>query len=154
MKKFELTSEFITNIFGTKLFRIKALVEFGDVKAGELGGYLEKEENLDHDGDAWVTEIASVSGDATHCDNGRVSCDARVSDNADYAYAHGFGSVNRTTTFFRLNDGGVGVRCGCFYGTLDEFREKVRETHKESNLAQEYLMLADLMEMRFQRREE
>ncbi len=32
MKKFELTSEFITNIFGTKLFRIKALVEFGNVK--------------------------------------------------------------------------------------------------------------------------
>ena len=38
MKKFELTSEFITNVLGTKLFRIKALVEFGDVSAGELGG--------------------------------------------------------------------------------------------------------------------
>ena len=148
MKKFELTSEFITNIFGTKLFRIKALVDFGDVKAGELGGYLEKEENLDHDGDAWVFDNARVYGDA------RVFGDASVSGDADYAYAHGFGSVNRTTTFFRLNDGGVGVRCGCFYGTLDEFREKVRETHKESNLAQEYLMMADLMEMRFQRREE
>lgn len=37
MKKFELTTEFITNAFGKKLFRIKALVEFGDVKAGELG---------------------------------------------------------------------------------------------------------------------
>ncbi len=36
MKKFELTSEFITNIFGIKLFRIKALVEFGNVKVGEL----------------------------------------------------------------------------------------------------------------------
>ena len=45
MKKFELTSEFITNIFGTKLFRIKALIEFGNVKAGELGGFVEKEEN-------------------------------------------------------------------------------------------------------------
>ena len=129
MKKFELTSEFITNIFGTKLFRIRALVEFGNVEAGELGGYVEKQENLDHDGDAWVY------GDA------------------DYAYAHGFGSVNRTTTFFRLKDGGVGVRCGCFYGTLDEFREKVRETHKESKLAQEYLMLADLMEIRFRKEE-
>ncbi len=48
MKKFELTSEFITNIFGTKLYRIKAMVEFGDVKAGEFEGYIEKEENLDH----------------------------------------------------------------------------------------------------------
>ena len=147
MKKFELTSEFITNIFGTKLFRIRALVEFGDVEAGELGGYLEKEENLDHDGDAWVYGDAQVYGDA------RVYGDAQVYGDADYAYAHGFGSVNRTTTFFRLKDGGVGVRCGCFYGTLNEFRNKVRETHKESKLAQEYLMLADLMEMRFYKEE-
>ena len=42
MKKFELTSEFITNVLGAKLFRIKALIEFGDVSAGELGGYIEK----------------------------------------------------------------------------------------------------------------
>ena len=47
MKKFELTREFIT-FLGRKLFRIKALVEFGDVKAGELGGYVEKEENINH----------------------------------------------------------------------------------------------------------
>ena len=183
MKKFELTSEFITNIFGTKLFRIRALVEFGDVEAGELGGYVEKEENLDHNGDAWVygdaqvygnarvygdTQVygnAEVSGDAQVYGDARVSGDARVygdaevygdawvCGDADYAYAHGFGSVNRTTTFFRLKDGGVGVICGCFYGTLDEFREKIRETHKESKLAKEYLMLADLTEMRFYKEE-
>ena len=64
MKKFELTSEFITNISGTKLFRIKALVEFGNIKAGELGGYIEKEENLDQDGDAWVYGDAEVWGNA------------------------------------------------------------------------------------------
>lgn len=32
MKKFELISEFVTNVFGKKLFRIKALVSFGDVR--------------------------------------------------------------------------------------------------------------------------
>ena len=138
MKKFELTNEFITNTFGTKLFRIRALVEFGDVEAGELGGYVEKESNLGHDDNAWVYGDAQVSGDARVCGNG------------DYAYAHGFGSVNRTTTFFRLKDGGVGVRCGCFYGTLAQFRDKIRETHGETKKAQEYLMLADLMELRFE----
>ena len=178
MKKFELTSEFVTNIFGTKLFRIKALVEFGDVEAGEFGGYVEKEENLSHDGNAWVygdawvcgnarvsgdarvygdAEVygnAEVYGDAEVCGDARVYGDARVCGDADYAYAHGFGSVNRTTTFFRLKDGGVGVRCGCFYGTLGEFREKVRETHKDTKKAREYLMLADLMELRFTKEEE
>ena len=41
------------------------------------------------------------------------------------------------------------MRCGCFYGTLQEFRDKVRKTHKETKKAREYLMLADLMELRF-----
>ena len=217
MKKFELTNEFVTNMFGTKLFRIRALVEFGDVEAGELGGYVEKESNLGHDdnawvygdarvydnalvydnarvygdaqvsgdarvydnarvyGDAWVYGDAGVYGNALVCGNARVYdnarvygdawvygnarvcgdalvCgDARVCGNGDYAYAHGFGSVNRTTTFFRLKDGGVGVRCGCFYGTLAQFRDKIRETHGETKKAQEYLMLADLMKLRFEK---
>lgn len=45
MKKYELTNE--TKIFnGVELHRIKALKDFGDVKKGDLGGWLEKEENL------------------------------------------------------------------------------------------------------------
>ncbi len=161
MKKFELTSEFITNIFGTKLFRIKALCEFGNVKAGELGGFLEKEENLSNDGDAWVYGNASVSGDARVSGNARVYGDAEVSGNArvsgnasvsgnaGYATAKGFGSEYRNTTFFRGKDGDIKVVCGCFYGNLEEFRTKVKETHKDTKKAKEYLMLADLMEYRF-----
>ena len=37
MKKFELTTETKINIFGKKLFRIKALISFGSVKEGETG---------------------------------------------------------------------------------------------------------------------
>ena len=94
MKKFELTTEFITNALGKKLFRIKALVEFGSVKAGELGGYAEKEENISQDGNAWVSDDACVYGDAkvfgnawvygnawVH-GNAKVYGDAKVSDNA------------------------------------------------------------------------
>lgn len=51
MKKFELPTN-TKMFFGRNLFQIKALVSFGDVKEGELGGFVEKEENLDHDGDA------------------------------------------------------------------------------------------------------
>ena len=161
MKKFKLTSEFIVDISGVKLFRIKALIEFGNVKAGDLGGYIEKEENLSHMGNAWVSGNAQVFGNARVSGNAQVSGNARVSGDArvfgdarvsgdkDYAYAHGFGSCNRTTTFFRLKDGDVGVRCGCFYGTLAQFRDNVCETHGETKKAQEYLMLADLMDFRF-----
>lgn len=52
-KKFELTTD--TKIhFGRKLFRIKALVSFGNVKVGDLGGYVESEKNLSQSGGAWV----------------------------------------------------------------------------------------------------
>ena len=149
VKKFKLTSEFIVDISGVKLFRIKALIEFGNVKAGDLGGYIEKEENLSHMGNAWVSGDARVSGNARVSGDAQVFGDARVSGDKDYAYAHGFGSCNRTTTFFRLKDGDVGVRCGCFYGTLAQFRDNVCETHGETKKAQEYLMLADLMDFRF-----
>lgn len=45
MKKFELTADRIKSN-GVTLHRIKALIDFGDVKTGELGGYVEKETNL------------------------------------------------------------------------------------------------------------
>ena len=158
MKKFELTSEFVT-FLGKKLFRIKALVSFGDVKEGELGGLVEKEENLDQSGNAWVSGDARVYGnarvygDARVYGNAWVSGDARVQNCRDYSATSCFGSENRTTTFFRTKDGGISVRCGCFYGTLAEFREKVKERHGGRRLAKEYLMLADLMEFRLSKDE-
>ena len=63
MKKFELTADRIEEK-GVTLHRIKALIDFGDVKAGELGGYVEKEENLSQYGNAWVYRHAKVFGNA------------------------------------------------------------------------------------------
>lgn len=142
MKKFELTTEFITNMLGKKLFRIKALIEFGNVKAGELGGYVEKEENVSQNGNAWVFGNARVSGDA------RVSGNAWVFGDADYALVQGFGTEFRCTTFYRDKNKKIMVNCGCFHGDLEEFREQVKET-RNGKIAKEYLMVADLMEYHF-----
>ena len=167
MKKFELTSEFMTNIFGVKLFRIRALIEFGRVKAGDKGGFVEKEENLSQEGNAWVYGDAEVSGDARVYGNAWVYGDAwvygnaevtgdawvygnaEVTGDADYATVKGFGRKKRNTTFFRCKDEKIRVVCGCFFGDLDEFREKVKETHGDGKMAKEYLSIADLMEMHF-----
>ena len=166
MKKFELTTEFITNALGKKLFRIKALVEFGSVKAGELGGYAEKEENISQDGNAWVSGDARVYGDAWVHGNAKVfgnawvygdtevSGDAKVSDNAevsgdaDYALVKGFGTEFRCTTFYRDKNKKIMVNCGCFHGDLEAFRKQVKET-RSGKIAKEYLMIADLMEYHF-----
>ena len=57
--KYELTEE-TTN----GLHRIRALKDFANVKAGELGGWIESERNLSHEGNCWVSEDARVSGNA------------------------------------------------------------------------------------------
>ncbi len=80
MKKYELTSESITH-GSTVFYRIKALKAFGYVLKGELGGFIESEDNLSHYGDAWVSGNARVSGDARISGYARISGDARISDN-------------------------------------------------------------------------
>ena len=82
MKKFELTAECIT-FLGRKLFHIKALVAFGNVEAGELGGYIEKEENLDQGGNAWVCGDAKVYGNAWVYGNAEVYGNAKVCGDAE-----------------------------------------------------------------------
>ncbi len=69
--KYKLT-ENTKIVFGVTLFQIVAIADFGDVKSGDVGGWIEKESNLSHDGDAWVYGDAQVHGKA------RVSGDARV----------------------------------------------------------------------------
>ena len=73
---------------------------------------------------------------------------AWVCGDADYTTIHGFGTKFRTTTFFRCKDKQIRVRCGCFFGTIPEFREQVKKT-REGRVAEEYLMIADLMEKHF-----
>ena len=141
-KKYILTDETIEYL-GHTLHRIKAVKDFATISAGTLGGYIKSEGNLNHIGNAWVSGNARVSGDA------RVSGNARVHEPSDIALIKGFGSEFRATSFFRCVDGLVRCQCGCFYGTVDEFRAKVRETHGNSKYAKEYLMIADLMELHF-----
>ena len=165
MKKYELTTNVKTG-FGRKLFQIKALVSFGDVTAGDLGGYIEKEENLSHDDNAWVYDDAWVFGDALVFDNARVFgdarvcgdawvCgDARVCGDADYICFKGFGSENRNTTIFRTKNGDVYVCCGCFRGSLKEFSEKVKKTHGSSKYAKEYMACVEVAKIHFEIGEE
>ena len=81
MKKFEFTEE-TKIVFGITLHRIKALTSFGIVEAGALGGWLEKESNLSHIGDAWVYDNAQVYDDAWVCGEARVCGNARVCGDA------------------------------------------------------------------------
>lgn len=146
MKKFKLTDEFIT-FSGKKLFRIKALIDFGDVKAGDLGGYIEKEGNLSHNGNAWVYDNAKVCGNAMVCDNARVCCDA------DYLTIGPIGSRDGTVTFMKSKDNKIIVKCDWFTGDIDAFISKVKETHGDNEHCKAYLLAAEMAKVRIKLKE-
>ncbi len=155
MKKYELTEETVT-VYGKTLYRIRAVRDFGSVKTGEFGGYIEKEENLSHFGNAWVSGNAWVFDNARVYDdtwvygNARVYGDAWVFGNAEvFNTMHFFvqgpiGSRNGFITFYRTKDNTVEVRCGCFSGSLQKFVDRVEETHGGSRYEKEYKLAAEL----------
>lgn len=40
--------------------------------------------------------------------------------------------------------------CGCFGGTLEEFAEKVKDTHGDSRFAKEYLAAIEVVKIHFE----
>ena len=83
MKKYELIETQSIQHCGVTLYRIKALIDFSDVKAGQVGGYVENEENLSQKGEAWVYGEARVYGKARVYDSAQVYGEARVSVDAE-----------------------------------------------------------------------
>lgn len=95
MKKYELTREQIV-VDGHTLHRIRALREIPQlgVKQGELGGYVEREENLSHEGSCWVRLEAKVYGNAWVYGDAVVGGIAKVYNNAQvFGHAQVLGNV-------------------------------------------------------------
>ena len=161
MKKYRLTEE-TTKVGNRTLYRIQALRDFGNVKEGDIGGYIESEKNLSQDGNAWVYGNARVYGDACVYGNARVSGNACVYGNArvygnadikttgDICSMSGFGSEYRTTTAFRTKNGDVHVSCGCFQGNLEAFCQRVESTHGNNLYGREYKKMIEMLKIHFE----
>ena len=99
MRKYELTDETKTLEDGTVLHRIRAVRDFTlvngyKIRAGKLGGWVENESNLSHDGKAWVDDEACVY------DTAEIFGDAQVSEAAKvcgHAWVSGRPSVRGNT---------------------------------------------------------
>jgi hypothetical protein len=128
VKKYELTDETL-NIGNKILHRIKALTDFSNIEAGDLGGFVESESNLDHSGNCWISGSAQISSQSHWMCVGLI------------------GSRDGFTTFFRTKDENIGVSCGCFNGSLPEFLAKVEKTHGDSKHAKAYRKVAEMAEL-------
>ena len=151
-KKYKLTEETL-EIDGHVLNRIIALRDFGEVKKGDLGGFIEKESNLAHDWNCWIYHDAVVRDDAMVCGEAKVHGNAKVYGNAEVlgnaevhgnAIVHGNAKVEKKSdyivfknwwssgryfTWTRSNDK---WSVGCFYGTGEELIKKAYNDSDES----------------------
>ena len=132
------------------MHRIEAIETFGNVEAGEKGGWIEKEENLSQEGLCWVYGDARVYDNARVCGDAQVYGDAQIRSRGDIFWITGLGSRHGTTTIYQNKDGGLTVTCGCFLGTLEEFEAKVKETHGDNLFGREYLKLIELAKLHFE----
>lgn len=80
-KKYQMTDTTI-NHRGRRLHQIQALIDFGWVRAGDLGGFIETEKNLSHAGNCWVDVGAKVYDHAFVLTGAYVGEGAEVFDNA------------------------------------------------------------------------
>lgn len=185
MKKYEILFDApeweIFDRDGHKLYPIRALKDFGNVKAGWYGGRVESEENLSQEGNAWIEQYGEVYGNAKVYDNAlvrgasvhgnakiygnalvesakpedegfteicgnvevydnahiryitKISGNAKICGNAliqfngDYICIQGIGSVEGVITAFRDTKLGIAVQSGKFFGSLSEFKNKIKE---------------------------
>lgn len=84
MKKYELLVDTMRIHRGKPHYRIKALVDvlsYG-IRKGDLGGWVNGEHNLSHEGDCWVADEALVTDSACVKDNAFICNKVEVMDNA------------------------------------------------------------------------
>ena len=153
-KKYELLRNDYIEYEGRTLYRIKALRDFGNVKAGELGGYIEKEDNLSHEHNCWVYKHAKVFGNA------------KVYDNAIIDNKHIIGSVsmsfkdifqyqckNRMLIAILTEDDRILYSIGCQHNiTEEEFIYRIHNKDgglKENPHRAEYLKLIKTINFHF-----
>ena len=138
--KYEILKDEFIEFNDRKLYRIKALKDFCDVIKGAVGGYIESEKNLSHEGNAWVSGNARVCGDARVCGN------AQVYGNNAVVWFSNVGTENGTLTVYCGKNGLIATR-GCFTGSVEEFLAKSAEVHDEKT-KREYELLIEVARSR------
>ena len=82
-KKYELTNN-KRSIGGVTVYQIRSLVQIPAlaVKPGDLGGWIQREENLSHNKAGWLSDNSVVYEDARVYDNAWIRHNARISGGA------------------------------------------------------------------------
>lgn len=122
-KKYALTSKTIdfADDNGKKhtLHKIIALKDFGGVKVGDFGGWVESDDNLSHVGNCWVSDDAKVMDEAYVANDALISGNCELHDQSfllekssmeGYAKVYGCVIVSGRSA---ITDSAQVIGCGC-----------------------------------------
>lgn len=143
-KKYKIRKD-LRNEYG--YYRIQACKDFGDVKNGELGGYVESYRNLSQDGNCWVYPTCYVSGNAKVLDDAKIIIDSDISGNsivkgsAEIRFSNIYGSMSIVSgkakiKHSRIYDSWVCDRASlnnCMIGTCGLFAGRVKLKDYDDN---------------------
>lgn len=102
-KKYKIRKDLSYTFDGHKLYRVEALKDFGNVKKGSVGGFIEKEDNLSQEGNCWIFLDAKVYGNAKVFGNAIINGFAQVCDNSvvfDNAQVRGYSKVKNNAQVY------------------------------------------------------
>lgn len=108
-RKYKLIKSDSIEVDGCTLYRIQALRDFGNVKAGDLGGYVRGEYNLSHWHSCWIYGNAEVYDWADVFENAKVFGSAKVYGESEvYGDAHVYDNAQVFGTAKVYGDARVG----------------------------------------------
>lgn len=131
----DITMEYV----GHKLYRIKAVKDFGDVHEGDLGGWVETEDNLSQFGNCWIYDNAKVCENANVHGEAIICGGAKIESDEDYAVFKNTWSSGRYFTWTRSNNK---WKVGCFYGSGEELIAKAYADNEKKGKCYEAIVKA------------
>ena len=127
-KNWKIRKDLSIEVYGHKLFRIECTQDFKEIKVGNLGGYIEKEENLD--GEAWVSGSACVSGSARVSGSACV-CGDEIKSIYDVCYI--------SNRYYNITITPLHIKIGCQYHAQEAWwnftDEQIEKMDRESALS-------------------
>ena len=72
----------------------------------------------------------------------------KIQSASDFLIVGSIGSRNGYTTLFHT-DKGIFVQCGCFRGSIEDFEQKVKDTHQGNKHERDYLALIEFAKVKF-----
>ena len=152
MKKYELIEESKATFVGIDIYRIRALRDFGNVKAGDIGGWVCSEDNLSQEGNCWIYDEAKCLDNARILDNAKMYDNAEMYDNSvmydntrmlDNAIIYGNAKMFDNAKMYdssmmlgsaKMYDKAVLDKDKLLYGSINKSYKKIFQYYRENKL--------------------